>query len=563
MPYTSPKAPGAARSGRWVAMVTTGLTTATLCTLGLAGPALAVSPPMSTGPALASGEPLLYGYTGDEVDLTVPPGTQGIFFQATGGSGGDASIGAKGGLGALTTGAILVSPGDEIALAVGQAGLTGAPGWGAGQWFGGVPGTPGLSDSSGPVAAGGGGGATSIRVNDEFVTIAGGGGGAGGSGFITDGGPNHPAGGDGGAGGQAAGAGEAGTSPSGDDQGDRAGGAGGQGGGSATASGGAGSAASSANGQTWGQGGGGGGGVPLGGAGGGTASTSQAYASGGGGGGAGESTLAAAAFDSSIDTAPTAGDGSIEIYWLTNITISASIPDGTLTASETPVPLTVTATDDNGDTLPDPSAFVTWASSEPTDIIEGSSIVMTKAVERTLTATWIGDPSVSSSVTATLYPGPLTGFQIVETPTTVTPGTAVPVIVEGVDAWGNPHGDATSSVFYSSNIPSDVFSTTASNTVTMTALGEHVITASFGSYEPGSITIDVVALGLGELPPPGAPSDGSGASQPAAGSAHASDPRGQLAETGSDSLSIGGIGAAALLLGVLVLRRRRVTRAGK
>jgi hypothetical protein len=512
-----------------------------------------------------SSDPITFGYTGSRTAVTVPQGTQMAFIQATGGSGGDAS-GATGGFGATVDGAFYVTPGEQLQIAVGQAGLNGAPGWGSEDYFGGAPGASGWSNSDGPVDAGGGGGATVVYTPSGPVILAGGGGGAGARAHCSDQYPDEPAGGDGGSGGATPTGGATGAGGTQDGAG-----LGGAGGGSTSASGGAGAAAVTTQGCTFGQGGGGGGGSALGGAGGGVGSGDMGFGGGGGGGG-GQSSTATSVFDTSVATAASAGNGSVTLYWISGVSITAAPLPATVTASTTPHPLSISAVDSSGESLPDPSSYVTWSSSDPTDTFSSAGVAMTHVGTHTITATWNGDPSLTSSFQVSVVHGPLVALEFV-TPTpayrTVPSGTQVDLGVEGVDAWGNLVGDATSYVTFSSSVPSDVFSTEYPSVVTVTAPGTHVITASYPGF--GSPTLDLTVTAsssrLGTTPPPSGSRHGalvgtgpsSGSSDPAVAASGTAD----LAATGGSapvaSLVVGlaTMIAGLVLCGVALQRSRR------
>ena len=441
--------------------------------------------PGAIAPVAGSQGPFSYVYTGAPVVVTVPPGVQAVSFQAVGGAGGDAAVGGTGGHGGVTGGTFYVTPGQQLQISVGGAGAAGIGGWGKG-FNGGSPGRPIWgSDPDNLVAAGGGGGATSIYTGGGGIplTVAGGGGGGGASGLIS--GQKNPVGGSGGA----AGANPAGGAPGqSDPKGD--GGPGGLASRSIGIPGVPGAdgvdTAQGANGP----GGGGGGGGLYGGGGGGVGPTS-AVGAGGGGGGAGGSNFDPSVFGASTNTAPTGGNGSVQLYYDSGFTLKLQGAPAAATASNTPVPLTVQAFDSDGNALPPPTGFVTLSSSAPTDQFTSAGVIMTKADTRTLTAAWTGDSAVSASANVSVSRSKTVGLQIVSTATTATAGDTVTIEVEGVDAFGNPAGGATGIATYTSDIPTDRFSTTDPNEVVMTAAGPHTITASYPGLTSGSITITV------------------------------------------------------------------------
>ena len=210
-------------------------------------------------PAAASAQAETFSFTGTEQTYTVPAGVTAVHVEAVGAAGeaGDAT----GGMGALVSGELSVTPGQTLYVEVG----------GVGQCNGAGAGTP--------AGGGGGGGGTDVRtvsaahsggsfcgtqsaasLNSRLIVAAGGGGGSADLGFGAD---------DGGNAGQAAGGG-AGT--------DSAGGGG--------AAGGGGTGDLGQGGAGGGIGGGGGGAGLYGGGGGGTTTAPPAFTftSGGGGG---------------------------------------------------------------------------------------------------------------------------------------------------------------------------------------------------------------------------------------------------------------------------------------
>ncbi|WSQ08788.1 glycine-rich protein [Streptomyces sp. NBC_01231] len=103
----------------------------------------------------------LYDFTGDKADFRVPSGVTALDVRAWG-QGGDGSALAFGGAGGYTAGALKVTPGETLSVAV------------AGRGFGDARG-----GAAGSVSAGDGGNSTAIRTSDgEALVIAAGGGGA-------------------------------------------------------------------------------------------------------------------------------------------------------------------------------------------------------------------------------------------------------------------------------------------------------------------------------------------------------------------------------------------------
>src|SRR5690349_12013323 len=145
----------------------------------------------------AAPAPTTFGYTGAEQSYTVPAGVTSVRVSATGAPGGAGAPGPTrpgvvGGLGAVATGDLTVTPGEVLYVEVGGPGGDGnTNGGGLGGWNGG--GLGGSSFGGEGSFGGGGGGASDVRfcsinASDCLVVptseasrllVAGGGGGAG------------------------------------------------------------------------------------------------------------------------------------------------------------------------------------------------------------------------------------------------------------------------------------------------------------------------------------------------------------------------------------------------
>lgn len=239
----------------------------------------------------------------------VPQGVSFLDLAVAGASGGVGTTSlfvnnGGGGLGAVITGTLPVTPGDTVTFygsySGGPAGNNGAGGTAGPGYLAGGTGGSKLSINSNPDrAGGGGGGASAVLVNGLPVIIAGGGGGGGGRGTLPG-----SAGGDGGNG----------TCPG--DAGQFSGGSGGNGGHSNFGNECAGSQCDTPSGG--GAGGGGGGGYSSGAGG-------QCVASkGGGGGGGGGNFCASNLVNLVIETNPVA-NGSVRITYRVNPVATAHI----------------------------------------------------------------------------------------------------------------------------------------------------------------------------------------------------------------------------------------------
>ncbi len=144
----------------------------------------------SFGSASYAQDTVMVNFTGGAVQWSVPAGyTCDIEITVAGAAGGsNAGYANSGGLGAVLTDTISVSPGDILDITVGGQGTTGN---GSGGFNGGGTGF----SASGNYSSAGGGGSTNVNINGTPTYIAGAGGGAGGGGTSTF---YTPDGGDGG-----------------------------------------------------------------------------------------------------------------------------------------------------------------------------------------------------------------------------------------------------------------------------------------------------------------------------------------------------------------------------
>ncbi len=295
---------------------------------GSAGPAgLAASVEAKSA---ASGLPpaQTFSYTGSPQSVIVPAGAVTVAVTVIGGGGGSAqsygwtsgTYSRPGGSGAQVQAQVPVTPGQQLNVLVGGAGVSGyatdsvsAGGWGAtGQGGTGANGngTGQNGNSGGVYNGGGGGGASAIETAGQPVIVAGGGGGAGGGGLFGSGG-------NGGSAGSTASGGQGGSGT----------GSGGGGAGAAMPQGAGGPGGTTSVWNSAGSGGGGGAGYRGGNGGGG----GRAGGGGGGGGGAGSSYVASQAQAVSISQASSSlTNGQVDITW-------QNLPQMNLSASTTKV----------------------------------------------------------------------------------------------------------------------------------------------------------------------------------------------------------------------------------
>ena len=160
-----------------------------------------------------------FEYTGVEQSFTVPAGVTQITVQASGAQGGDGGTpddlvplggsdepqGGLGGPGSTATATLAVTPGEQLRVIAGGAGVPadfqdgGAGGFGgsAGETAGGDGASVTVANHAG--GAGGGGGGSAVLRGSTFLVVGSGGGGGGGSGD-SDEDPPFQAGGNGGGG---------------------------------------------------------------------------------------------------------------------------------------------------------------------------------------------------------------------------------------------------------------------------------------------------------------------------------------------------------------------------
>ncbi|MGI9192036.1 MAG: T9SS type A sorting domain-containing protein [Chitinophagaceae bacterium] len=279
-----------------------------------------------------------FSYTGAMQTFTVPQGITSLSIQCYGASGANGvGVGAgSGGLGAMSSGNLSVTPGQTINIFVGGAGTNAAGGWNGG----GNPGSP---------EAGGGGGASDVRTNGTAlanrVITAGGGGGGGAPGC-----PVAYAGGNGGAGGGGLGFNGANSPTGGAGFGGSIGVGGLQGAGCGSFVGAPGTVPNGGAGQAIGcaavpSGGGGGGGFVQGGGGGGGSLGTVACSGndkGAGGGGAGGTNDVTGVTNTTMTSGVNSGNGQVVITWNGSPSTCASGTRTPVVVTVNPIP-TVTA----------------------------------------------------------------------------------------------------------------------------------------------------------------------------------------------------------------------------
>jgi Glycine rich protein len=469
--------------------------------LVVAGAAAAFAPPLiSSAPALAasgsigaagtSNPTLVYGFTGSPVTVTNWPGYKGLCLVAKGGDGGgfgDMAYPNRAGGGALVSGCMALSWGQDLQIAVGGRGhmqgvngdTNSAGGWGSGGASGGNGGLD-IANAPSPdpmFASGGGGGATTVSLNGTDVLVAGGGGGQGGGSQDES---------DGGAGGSAGPIAGSGTLSAFDPVSIWMAGQGG----AETGPGGGGGQSGQAGLTIVGAGAGGGGGV-NGGSGG---HGSWSEAEGGSGGGAGSSLMDTQVLHGVMtEGAPgQSQDGYVDVWLLKSLDYQLLPGTASITAGKSVrVPLQIVAPDGTVFKMKDSS--VSWSSTvDPDsgdtarpDTIAGAKITMYTAGAHYVTASLNGTPV--ATVEVKVLPGRTTHLGVTPGASSITAGQADPFSIHGLDAQGNVTGNLSNVAMLSSNVSSDVI---AGDKVAMTAAGRHTITATVLKYS-GRATVSV------------------------------------------------------------------------
>lgn len=424
-----------------------------------------------------------FEYTGSEQSFSVPAGATSVNLTAIGARGGaNSRTGTPGGRGESVTRTAAVAPGQILYVQVGGAGLPSRIDQSTAPVAGGYNGG-GAALQSFAVGGGSGGGASDVRTvttsapgSLESRLIVGGAG--GGAGLEAAGGG---AGQDGGLGNYQV-PGRAGTST--------AGGVGNSEAGRPTKGG---NGALGVGGQSADWGGAGGAGL-FGGGGGGS------YSGGGGGSSLGASlglTTAAASVTVTYSSLPASG-----------ITISAPAN----AVAGTSAVLAASAVDPRGDTWP-ASSSVVFSSSNPTDVVTGSTVRFGVAGARTIVAT---QGALSSAAQVAVAPGPLSALVVTGSAASVTAGDSATFTASGRDAGGTDLGDVTSQTAFTTGNSSDAI---AGASIDFGVAGPRTVVAVSGSAS-GSTTLSVVTGPLRTVTvavPDGSPLAGSTAAVTASG----------------------------------------------
>ena len=463
---------------RWLAAA--GISVAALPAAVIALPSIASAAPAAHVGAAPAQQ--VWHYTG--APQQVPSGPGAMCLIAKGGDGGGTTDSDYphdgGGGGAVVSGCLTLPLLERLTIAVGGQGyMEGAGGatnsnggWGYMNASGG-PGHPAGGDIGiDGFASGGGGGGTFVQLNGTNVLVAGGGGGQGG------GQPDMAAGGSGGSGGPVARNG-AGPSDGGDSKGGLGGGMPGP----------YGQASSIAD--TWlpsySWGGGGGGGVNGGTAGqGSTQDPASGNIGSGAGGGAGSSLIDSQRIHGTIETGTSGQNtgGVVEAWTAATLTYQATPSAASMTAGRS-VTMTLAATAGDSPSFPLTDSGVTWSSTltpvqgdtgNAPDKISGSTITMYQAGTHTVTASVDGVPVATATVDVTAAAQNSIG--VVPLSTQITAGDNVGFVATSYDAYGNPIGQITQDVTYTSNVSSDIvtgshvqFFAASAHTITATADG--------------------------------------------------------------------------------------------
>lgn len=197
----------------------------------------------------------------------------------------------------------------------------------------------------------------------------------------------------------------------------------------------------------------------------------------------------------------------------------------------------------------DVTAEVALESSDPTDIVSGSTVRVLTVGPRTVTGKFDG---ATASIEFAVAAGPVADLTVTPSAMSVPRGGTLEFTVSGVDAANNPVEIGPEEVTLSSDVLTDVVDGLS---VTFPTASPHVITAHAGEVS-ASVTIEVRE---DEATPPGGPSDPDPA-DPALARPIANDAQGSLATTGG--LPVLGLASSAVVLlvvGGILLGRRRTT----
>lgn len=220
-------------------------------------------------------------------------------------------------------------------------------------------------------------------------------------------------------------------------------------------------------------------------------------------------------------------------------------PSSSAHVSGSTVDITATANAAFGGTV-DVTADVELESSEPTDVVAGSTVAVTVAGPRTFTGEFDG---ARASAQVDVVAGAVAALTVTPSATTVDRGGRLEFSVAGVDAANNPVEIDPADVTITSDVATDVVD---GLTVTFPTASPHVITARVGDVT-ASVTIEV----RGEKMSPEAP----GSETPQPGTAEATAAR--LTETGGGSLApLAALAPVLLFAGVALVLRRRARNGG-
>ena len=161
----------------------------------------------------------------------------------------------------------------------------------------------------------------------------------------------------------------------------------------------------------------------------------------------------------------------VHAWWLTETTLSTGLPDDTATTTAgEPISFTPIITGANGE--PYPSDPATWTITDADDDVDATidpttgeiTIISTITGDHQLVLTIpTADGDVIAAITITVTPGDPTRMTLVASADTVDQGGSITITATGTDTYGNPTGDITGDVDFTSDVATDVVD---ANTIT-------------------------------------------------------------------------------------------------
>ncbi|WP_198141832.1 InlB B-repeat-containing protein [Leucobacter komagatae] len=242
-----------------------------------------------------------------------------------------------------------------------------------------------------------------------------------------------------------------------------------------------------------------------------------------------------------------ASDAEVTVYAMWEKRTLSLTPSSNSPASGDTIDVRAAANAPFGGTV-DVTNEMTLESSDPGDVVKGSTVLVGAAGARTLTGAFDG---ATASVLVNVGAGPIAELSVAPSALTVARGGTLEFTVTGVDAAQNPVEIDAADVMLTSDVETDIVD---GMTVRFPTASPHVITARVGDV---SASVKIEVQGDDESRPvlPSDPAVPSG-STPVSPGTHTGT--GGLAGTGGVPLSAPSVAAVTLLvLGVLLLLERR------